>query len=84
MSDGRGRPDYGGGQKQEFSFSHDGRELQCFTTSPLHGKPRWAVTIGNRTFGTGLAADFGLSAESVRPYIVEWYEFEKARGAFRP
>ena len=82
MLDERGRPDYGGGERQEFTFSHDGRELHCFTTSALHGQPHWAVTIGNRTFGTSLAAHFGHAAESVRPYIIEWYEFEKARGTF--
>ena len=63
-------------------MAHDGRELRCFTTSPAHGEPQWAVTIGNRTYGTGLAASPSDRPESVRPRVIEWYEFEKARGTF--
>jgi hypothetical protein len=80
----RGEQDFGDGPKQEFSLQHDGRELRCFTTSSAHGEPQWAVTIGNRTFGTGLLASLGDSAESAGEAIIGWYEFEKARGTFGP
>jgi hypothetical protein len=70
--------------EQEFNFVHDGRELRCFTTSPLHGVLQWAVTIGNRTYGTGLPASVGEAVGDVRERIIEWYEFEKARGTFGP
>lgn len=80
MTRERGTQDFGGGPEQEFSFSHDGRELHCFWTSLAHGDPQWAVTIGNRTYGTGLPASVRETPESVRPLVIEWYEFEKARG----
>jgi len=79
-----GEQDFGGGPEQEFNFPHDGRELHCFSTSPAHGDPQWAVTIGNRTYGTGLPASPDDRPESVRPHIIAWYEFEKARGTFGP
>ena len=82
MPDSRGVPHYGGGPEQEFTFPHDGRVLRCFTTSPAHDHPQWAVTIGNRTFGTGLPASPADTPERVRPRVVGWYEFEKARGTF--
>jgi hypothetical protein len=84
MTDSRGVQDFGGGPEQEFSFSYDGRELRCFSTSPAHGEPQWAVTIGNRTFGTGLPASVHDRIESVQAAVVDWYEFEKARGTFGP
>ncbi len=79
-----GEQDFGGGPEQEVSFTFDGRELHCFSTSPAHGDAQWAVTIGNRTFGTGVPASLDDSVEAVRAEIIRWYEFEKARGTFGP
>ncbi|HEX2240878.1 MAG TPA: hypothetical protein VHJ82_07050, partial [Actinomycetota bacterium] len=47
----RDTPDFGAEPEQEFSLSHEGVELRCFSTSALHD-PQWAVTVANGTFGT--------------------------------
>ena len=82
MAESRGEQDFGDGPEQEFGLAHDGRQLHCFTTSPAHGEAQWAVTIGSHTYGTGLPASPSDTPERVRPRVIDWYEFEKARGTF--